>query len=97
MGLFRSKTATRVLEDDLWALKKRVGDLESENKRLSLDFEQLYDKVRHQMARMSRRARADKDATLTEPLNSDDSSTSDGLDPISRSIMARRGMGAVKR
>lgn len=97
MGLFRSKTATRVLEDDLWALKKRVGDLESENKRLALDFEQLYDKVRHQMARMSRRAKAAQDETSTDPLNDGDNSASDGLDPISRSIMARRGMGAVKR
>ena len=97
MGILRTKIALRELQDDTWQLKKRVDALESQNKTLKLDFEQLYDKVRHQMARMSRRVRADKDETLTEPLSSDDSSTSDGLDPISRSIMARRGMGAVKR
>ena len=97
MGVFRSKTAQRELENDIWQLKKQVGDLESANKRLTLEFEELYDKVRHQMARMSRRAKAAADETSTDPLNPDVNSASDSVDPISKSILLRRGMGGMAR
>ena len=93
MSLFATPTALRRLEEDVRALRNECADLRSENKRLGLEWEELYDKVRRQMSRMSKRIAVDNQ----EPAELDganlDTSPSDGLDPISRSIMMRRGMG----
>jgi len=96
MGIFGKKTAETSLENDLWLLRKRVDELESSNKRLRLEWEELYDKVRHQMSRMSRRARASTQSEPTTPLDEQDTSPGDSLDPISRAIHKRRGMRAIK-
>jgi len=91
MGVWKQQKAIDRLEDRLRSLEMKCDDLERAKKSINLEFTELYDKVSHQMSRMAKRdARAKK-------LNGDevpaelDISPSDGLDPISRSILARRG------
>ena len=73
------------------AMEDRCTDLERTSRKLDLEFTELYDKVSHQMGRMAKRyaSRAQVDANDLDP----DPATShlDSLDPISKSIMLRRG------
>jgi len=91
MNLFAPSTAIKELSFRLGELSVEVQQLKSKHKHIELEWEELYDKVRHQMSRMSRRAKADA------KLNGDDlqvevvTEPDDGVDPISRSILARRG------
>ena len=85
------KTIER-LEDDCRGLRHRVEDLERGHKKLGLEWEELYDKVRHQMSRMSKRVPADV-PTGPNGLDSEpEIAADDGVDPISASILRRRGM-----
>lgn len=91
MGPWGRQKAFDRLEDRLRSVELKCADLELSKKSLDLEFTELYDKVRHQMSRMAKRdARANKE---TELVVTDDINTSptDGLDPISKSIMLRRG------
>jgi len=75
----------------LRALELKFDDLERSGRKLDLEFTELYDKVRHQMSRMSKRdavARKNDEEVLDEP--QDDLPFPDA-DPISRSILLRRG------
>jgi len=90
MGVWRQQKALDRLEDRFRALELKCDDLERAKKSINLEFTELYDKVSHQMSRMAKRdARAKK---LNGDLPSEElpTSPSDGLDPISRSILARR-------
>jgi len=90
MGLFRQQKALDRLEDRLRSLELKCDDLERAKKSINLEFTELYDKVSHQMGRMAKRyARAEKTAEIPEDPDPNDSH-SDGLDPISKSIMLRR-------
>jgi len=94
MGILRTQKALDRLEDRLQRTEQLCADLDRESKKLDLEFTDLYDKVRRQMSRMAKRYAVDqKEGTELEeiPTNSSDSST---IDPISRSIMMRRGMAA---
>ena len=97
MSVFRVQKALDRLEDRLQRTEQLCADLDRENKKLDLEFTDLYDKVRRQMSRMAKRYAVDqKEGTELEeiPTNSSDSST---IDPISRSIMMRRGMAASRK
>ena len=88
MGLLATKKAVAELAFRLGELDSEVRTLKTANKHLELEWEELYDKVRRQMSRMSKRSAIDapplvNDEVVAEP--------DDGLDPISRSIMLRRG------
>jgi len=92
MSVFRVQKALDRLEDRLQRTEQLCADLDRENKKLDLEFTDLYDKVRRQMSRMAKRYAVDQKelepGDASEPVN-------DGLndiDPISRSIMMRRGM-----
>ena len=92
MGIFRQEKALERLRDDLRELRTAVFELESANKRLSLEWEELYDKVRRQMARMSKRAAVDAkenghDLEPAAPVEPEYDT-----DPISASILRRRGI-----
>ena len=96
--MFKQKLAVETLEDRCRALEHRCEDLERSHKGLALEWEELYDKVRHQMSRMSRRTKAD--AKLADE-NPDSERVPDGnsggtrLDTISEGILRRRaGHGA---
>jgi len=96
MGLWRQQKAFDRLEDRLRSLELKCDDLERAKKGINLEFTELYDKVSHQMSRMAKRyARAEKvngEELPGEPV----SEISDGIDPISRSILARRNKGAFQ-
>lgn len=100
MGLFRSTKqrdlATEMLQESYVRLVRDVDELKSANKRLQLEWAETYDKVSHQMSRMARR----KDfIPSTPPSDGEDPQTNGtevGLDPVSLSILRRRGMRAIK-
>ena len=94
MGIFGNKIAAPGIEERLGVLESDVRTLRSANKHLELEWEELYDKVRRQMSRMSKRSAVD-----APPLTNgeDVEVVDDGLDPISRSIMLRRGMQGIRK
>lgn len=86
----RANLALERLEDNLKALRVRVDELESAGKRLQLEWNETYDKVRHQMSRMARRgdlARASNGQEIVDETANDEPE----VDPISAKILARRG------
>ncbi len=88
--MWKHQKAVERLEDGQRALLHRVEDLERAHKKLGLEWEELYDKVRHQMSRMSKRVPA---APQPGPNGLDPEAppeTTSGLDPISESILRRR-------
>ena len=93
MGLFATTNALERIEDRLRRIEDIQSDLQRESKKLDLEFTDLYDKVRRQMSRMAKRYAVDQkeNGELVDPPEPDD-----GMDPISRSIMLRRGMGRLK-
>ena len=94
MGVFRVQRAIERLEDRLQRTEQLCADLDRENKKLDLEFTDLYDKVRRQMSRMAKRYAVDAKEGNDEILPDNVNSSSDSLDPISKSIMMRRGMAA---
>ena len=93
MKLFATQKAVAELAFRLGELDSDVRTLKTANKHLELEWEELYDKVRRQMSRMSKRYAVDQkeNGELLPEAPPDD-----GLDPISRSIMLRRGMPGRK-
>jgi len=78
------------IEDRLRSMEVKCDDIERHSRNLNLEFTELYDKVSHQMSRMAKRyARQQKaDGVEGEEVVVDE--PGDGVDPISRSILARR-------
>ena len=91
MALWRHQKTLDRLEDRLRSVETKCDDLERAKKSLDLEFTELYDKVSHQMSRMAKRYSRAKTNGDTPPPDEPETSPSDGLDPISRSIMMRRG------
>ncbi len=89
MGLWGTVKALERLEDRIAKQETLNADLERDIRGLRLEYVELYDKVRHQMSRMAKRT-----AVVTEELNEQPvvEEPDDGIDPISRSILRRRGM-----
>jgi len=87
MSLFRDNRTLERLEDRIAKQEQLADDLERTVRGLKLEYVELYDKVRHQMSRMAKRSAVDdqraNDAEVIEPPD-------DGLDPISRTILAQR-------
>jgi len=92
MGVFRQQKAIDRLEDRLARCELLCSDLQRENRKLELEFTDLYDKVRHQMSRMAKRDAAARKANGDDPVLEDTGNHDDGVDPISASILRRRGM-----
>jgi len=93
MALFRTMKAIDRLEDRIRTLELKQDDLHRTLSGLNLEFIELYDKVSHQMSRMAKRyARQQKENGEDLPMP-DAPESSDSVDPISRSILRRRGMG----
>ena len=87
----RISKALNRLSDRTEAMEDRCTDLERTSRKLDLEFTELYDKVSHQMGRMAKRyaSRAQADANVLD--EETETSHLDSLDPISKSIMLRRG------
>jgi len=90
MGLWRHQKTIDRLEDRLRSLELKCDDLERAKKGLDMEFTELYDKVSHQMSRMAKRYARSEKANGEESPTEPDSATSDGIDPISKSILQRR-------
>jgi len=88
--MFKNKLAVELLEDRCRTLEHRCEDLERAHKSLALEWEELYDKVRHQMSRMSRRVKADQKINGEQPEAEPQPEYESGLDPISAGILRRR-------
>lgn len=89
--LFRQDKAIELLRDRLKAVEIRCDDQDRTRRNLELEFTELYDKVRHQMSRMAKRQSA-TDKANGELVPADEAQdATPGQDPISRSIMLRRG------
>ncbi len=88
--MFKQRTAIAELAFHLGELDTEVRKLKTAHKHLELEWEELYDKVRHQMSRISRRVKADEKAAGNgldpEPPPGAEAS----LDPISERILRRR-------
>lgn len=96
MGVFRQQKALDRLEDRLMRLENKADDTERVIRKLDLEFGDLYDKVKRQMSRMSKRAALDaKENEAPAELFSENNSAG-GLDPISQSILLRRARGLEK-
>jgi len=87
MGLFGDSRTLERLEDRIAKLEQLCDDSERTVRSLKLEYVELYDKVRHQMSRMAKRSAVDdlarNDAEVLDEVD-------DGLDPISRNILAQR-------
>lgn len=94
MSIFGESKALERLEHRLAKLEDTCADLARDRRKLDLEFTDLYDKVSRQMSRMAKRYAVDQKENdeLVETVPAED-----GLDPISRSIMLRRGMPGRKR
>ena len=93
MKLFADQKAIAELAFRLGELDSEVRTLKTGQKHLELEWEELYDKVRRQMSRMSKRYAVDKKENGEDlPVESVDDHLSH-LDPVSRSIMMRRERG----
>ncbi len=93
MSIFATHRAVKRLTGHMEDLSARVYTLETANKRLGLEWEELYDKVRHQMSRMARRAAVDAPIIDDVPEGVDVAPGVLGSDPISQKILARRARG----
>jgi len=95
MGLFATSKAVKSLQRDMEEMEAVVRKLRAQFRDLDLEFTQLYDKVSHQMSRMSKR-----NATRTarqEENGEDQLEFVDGTDPISAKILARRAHAGGKQ
>jgi len=97
MGLFSTAKELGLLRDSLREQRDRVQDLESDCKHLRLEWEELYDKVRHQMSRMSKRLPAEPASDDAAAAEFNASEQFAELDPVSRSIMLRRARQSIQR
>lgn len=97
MGIFRRNPAPESLHNRLIALEERCDSLERQGKSLRLEWEETYDKVSHQMSRISRRVASAKSSNGELPTGEAAAEALPGVDPISRSIMLRRGMQGLKK
>lgn len=95
--MWKHQKAIERLEDDSRALRHRVEDLERGSKQLGLEWEELYDKVRHQMSRMSKRVAATPVEPLEEPEVEVPTGNGLGMDPVSARILRRRNAGGFTR
>jgi len=93
MSIFALDKAVKRLTVHMEDLSARVASLETANRSLQLEYVELYDKVRHQMSRMARRAPVDPAPAEEVPADLDGAASALGVDPISAKILARRGIG----
>jgi len=85
MALFSDAKALERIEDRLAELETLNDGLAREVRGLKLEYIELYDKVRHQMSRMAKRHAVHNREVVEEVVEDD------GVDPISRQILALRG------
>ena len=93
MSIWRRQKTLERLEDRFARMEDHVSSLQRESKKLDLEFTDLYDRVRRQMSRMAKRYAVDQKENGEEQI---ETPADDGVDPISRSILLRRGLPRMK-
>ena len=91
MSVFADKKRFGALEEDLRTLRKRIDELESGARLGKLESAEVYEKTLRLMQRMAKRYAVDIKENGGDPPEIPGTSPLDSLDPISRSIMLRRG------
>jgi len=97
MSVFARKKAIAELAFRLGELDTEVRQLKTAHKHLELEWEELYDKVRHQMARMSRRAKVEPITEFNDAEPEIPAGDQATIDPISARILRRRNAGGFIR
>ena len=97
MGIFAEKKRLGTLVEDLCALGRRIDQLESGAKIGKLEAAEVYDKTLRLMQRMAKRYAVDMKENGGELPVDQDTSPSDGLDPISKGIHERRNRGFLQQ
>jgi len=90
MSLFATAKALGRALDGIAQLQDDVSDLQRARRKLDLEFTELYDKVSHQMSRMSKRYAARSKVDEEVPEDSPQLDLPIGEDAISREILKRR-------
>jgi len=93
MSLWGDNKALERVEHRLAKIETAQADLDRETRKLGLEYIELYDKVKRQMSRMAKRSAVDAAELNEEPVVEE---PDDHIDPISRSILRRRGMVRTK-
>jgi len=97
MGLFAVKKDVVALSTRIAALHTEIQELKTARKHLELEWEELYDKVRRQMSRMSKRYAVDAKENGEIPPIAGENLSADEMDPISAKIHARRTGGFLSQ
>jgi len=97
MGLFAVKKDVVDLSERIGALHSEIQELKTARKHLELEWEELYDKVRRQMSRMSKRYAVDAKENGEIPPIAGEVLEDDQIDPISAKIHARRTGGFLSQ
>ena len=92
MGIFGQLKAIDRLEDRCKRLETQLDATERTIRKLDLEFGDLYDKVKRQMSRMSKRAALDAKENGVDPETPGVLEPENDIDPISASILRRRGI-----
>jgi len=97
MSMFGKNSPVDRLEERLATVENLCADLQRAKRSLELEFTELYDKVRHQMSRMAKRDAAARQNGEDVPEVETEPGPFDHLDPISKSIMLRRGVPGSRK
>lgn len=90
MGVWSQQKALDRLEDRLRGVEIKCEEQARAIRGLQLEFEELFDKVKRMMSRVSKRTALDAKEREASTAMELDIHPSDGFDPISKSIMLRR-------
>jgi len=93
MGIFAAQKTLDRLEDDLRALRGRVDDLDSSQKKVTLDTAELYEKTLRLMQRMAKRYAVDEKETEAPGEIFSENNSAAEMDSVSAAIHARRNRG----
>ena len=95
--MWKHQKALQSLEDRCRALEHQCEDLDRANKKLGLEWEELYDKVRHQMSRMSKRVPVEPPEIINDVEAEIPPGDAPVIDPVSARILRRRNAGGFTR
>jgi len=90
MGILATAKAQDRLSDRLREIEDICADLKRANRKLDLEFTELYDKVSHQMGRMAKRYATRETVETPEQEPNASGLFVARVDPISAKILARR-------
>jgi len=97
MAIFPTQKSVSALLERITTLEDKFSKLKTANKHLELEWEELYDKVRRQMARMSKRYAVDQKENGEQRPVDPDAPDEPTTDPISAGIHARRHRSFIDR